>query len=338
MKTVGFYIAHYDFRGTGNAVFNYAYYNEKILNNRSIILYKNPDLYPYFNHPSVFDLFNKHLTILNFTTKTDLEEICKQNSIEYIYFLCSGEEIRPPILEYYPPTVKSIGHFVFDTKSKSSFDISGTISETISRKCVSEELPIVYHIIDLPYINTNLRKELNIPENAVVFGRHGGFETFDIPYVFEAILEVLNKNPNIYFIFAPHPRYFQPDHPRIKYLDIIVDLHHKRQFIESCDAMIHARTGGESFGISVLEFVYCGKPVFTTTGFDNQHLLNLGEAALQYKNKDDLVEKMLTFSSTVLFDRKDNEKKIESSNRFKNICSKFSPYTVMKNFEKTFLI
>jgi glycosyltransferase involved in cell wall biosynthesis len=330
MKTVAFYIAHYDFRGTGNAVFNYAYYNEKILNNRSIILYKKPDLFPYFNHPLVYELFSKHLTILNFSNKDEIEEICNQNNIDYIYFLCSGQDSRPPILDYFPPKVKTIGHFVFDTISNGSFDIQGTISETISK---NTGLPYVYHIIDLPSSTTNLRKELSIPENAVVFGRHGGFETFDIPYVFEAIIEVLNKNENIYFIFAPHPRYFQPVHPRIKYLDVIVDLNQKRKFIDTCDAMIHARTGGESFGISVLEFVFCGKPVFTTTGFDNQHITNLGEAKIQYENKEDLIQKMLEFSNSTL-NEKQKEKEV---NEFENVVAKFSPYNVMKNFEKTFL-
>jgi glycosyltransferase involved in cell wall biosynthesis len=144
-------------------------------------------------------------------------------------------------------------------------------------------------------------------------------------------------NEKIYFVFAPKPQHFYPNHPRIKYLDIIVDLDHKRQFIDTCDAMIHARSGGESFGISVLEFVFCGKPVFTTFGYDNQHIINLGEAGILYDSKDNLVNKMLSFTSTVLQQKQNKIDVAEDEMKYKNVLEKFSPHNVMKSFSEIFL-
>ena len=41
------------------------------------------------------------------------------------------------------------------------------------------------------------------------------------------------------------------------------DLQYKSNFIESCDAMLHARSNGETFGYSVAEFSMKNKPVIT---------------------------------------------------------------------------
>jgi len=319
MKVIAFYVAHFDFRGTGNAVYNYAHYNDLILKNKSVILFKIPSLFPQFDNMDVYEMFAKRFTIYFFDTKDSLKNICDELKINYIYFLCSGEDTNPPILEYFPKTVKTIGHHVFKTNSKNAFDISASISETVSK---NTNLPYVYHIIDLPNNTNNMRRELNISEDAIVFGRIGGYETFDIPYVIEAINEILTQDNNIYFIFAPTPYYCNINHPRIKYLDVIVDLNKKREFINTCDAMIHARKDGESFGISVLEYVYCNKPVFTTFGKDNQHIINLKSNSVIYRNKEDLKQKITSF------------KKVKNNI---NISDDFLPINIMKKFNKIFL-
>ena len=45
--------------------------------------------------------------------------------------------------------------------------------------------PIEYvpYVVDLPEVDGDLREELGIPENAFVFGRNGGSETFDLDFV-----------------------------------------------------------------------------------------------------------------------------------------------------------
>jgi hypothetical protein len=43
--------------------------------------------------------------------------------------------------------------------------------------------PVVPHIVSLPELSEDLRAELGIPEDAVVFGRHGGVGTFSLDFV-----------------------------------------------------------------------------------------------------------------------------------------------------------
>ena len=64
------------------------------------------------------------------------------------------------------------------------------------------------------------------------------------------------------------------DHPNIIYLDPIFDLQEKSNFIATCDVMLHARGGGESFGLSIAEFFFHNKPVLAPNfGGDQNHLI-----------------------------------------------------------------
>ena len=46
----------------------------------------------------------------------------------------------------------------------------------------------------------DLREILNIPNDSIVIGRHGGNTTFDIHYVHECIKEILTIRQDIYFL------------------------------------------------------------------------------------------------------------------------------------------
>ena len=102
----------------------------------------------------------------------------------------------------------------------------------------SSIFPFVPHMIIKNNQTNNLRKILNIPENAIVFGRHGGLDTFHLTFnseesmitmdmidnktkLVELLLKVLNDNPNIYFLFMPKPYIlYKVNHPRIISLNI----------------------------------------------------------------------------------------------------------------------
>jgi hypothetical protein len=98
---------------------------------------------------------------------------------------------------------------------------------------------VIPHIVHaLPDENDNLRSILNIPEDAVVFGRYGGFDEFNISYVHETMVNLLNmENDNTFFLFMNTRPFYK--HPRIIYLDKNLDLNYKARFINTCDAMIH---------------------------------------------------------------------------------------------------
>lgn len=76
-----------------------------------------------------------------------------------------------------------------------------------------------------------------------------------------------------------------------------VDEIQKRKFINTCDAMIHARSDGETFGLSVAEFAICEKPVITWKhGYDNAHLDILADKAIIYETKEQLYDILSTLN------------------------------------------
>ena len=99
----------------------------------------------------------------------------------------------------------------------------------------------------------------------------------------------------------------------------------KNKFINTCDAMIHARSLGESFGLSCGEFAIKNKPIFTYK-FCRQraHIENFKKKIFLYESYKDLISQILNFDK--------NKKKYYVA--FKNI---YSPNIVIKKFDKVFL-
>jgi hypothetical protein len=83
----------------------------------------------------------------------------------------------------------------------------------------------------------------------------------------------------------------------VHYLSATVDSLEKARFLATCDAMIHARDTGETFGLAVGEFAVLGKPVITfSESRERAHLEMLGKQALLYRNADELAKILREFS------------------------------------------
>ena len=150
-------------------------------------------------------------------------------------------------------------------------------------------------MVTLPECNENLREELKIPENAIVFGRYGGKESFDINFVHDIIKQIVNIRDDVYFLFMNTNVFYQ--HKNIIHLPGNADMVYKRKFINTCDSLIHARDRGETFGLTCGEFAICKKPVITWGGSrEREHLLILKEKAVIYNNKEHLFSILNTFT------------------------------------------
>ena len=81
-------------------------------------------------------------------------------------------------------------------------DVFAGVSETLAKKF--GKTLFVPHMIGLEPSKTkeNLREKLGIPENATVFGRHGGQDTFNLEIARNAIRRIVRDKPNIYFVFG----------------------------------------------------------------------------------------------------------------------------------------
>ena len=167
------------YRGTSNAIFDYAHYNEEILNNQSVILY--PKNSPN-NIPEAIQRFEKRFTVYGYNDLADRDKFIRESNADIFYAIKSGEK------ENDIPTnlIKTVIHAVFKYNEPYG-NVYAYVSEWLSNKMSNGILPFVPHIVDLPNIEGNFREELNIPKDAIVFARYGGYETFDIDFVKEIV-------------------------------------------------------------------------------------------------------------------------------------------------------
>ena len=185
----------------------------------------------------------------------------------------------------------------------------------------------VPHIVDMPQPTFSFREKLNIPEDKIIIGRHGGYTEFDLPFVYSAIHDTLKKRDDIYFVFM-NTRPFMERHPNVIHIEGTCNMQHKSNYINTCDYMLHGRYMGESFGLALSEFLFHGKPVIAWTGGQDQnHREILKDEGLWYNTKDDLTDLLCAL-------KKENN----NASRYKNLVSEFAPEKVMRRFNEMFLI
>lgn len=189
----------------------------------------------------------------------------------------------------------------------------------------SKSIPFVPYMINLPNNKDDLRYRLNIPLDAIVLGRYGDEYTFDIDFVYDAINVILIDNPKIYFLFS-NTKKFTNDHERIIHIDAVFD-DEKVKFINTCDAMIHAKRRGELFGITIGEFSTLNKPIITYGNSpERMHNNILGYKGIYYSNYYDLMEIFHNISNII---------RIHDD---WNCYKEYTPEKVMRKFEEVFLL
>ncbi|MBI5170479.1 MAG: hypothetical protein HZA61_13410 [Candidatus Eisenbacteria bacterium] len=186
-------------------------------------------------------------------------------------------------------------------------------------------VPWVPHIVEIAQHEDDLRAELGIPADAVVFGRSGGEQTFDLPFVKQAVIDALARRDDAWFVFLLTPRFV--DHPRVVHLEGSSDPVFKRAFVNTADYMLHAREVGETFGLSVAEFSAAGRPVLTwSKSVERAHLRHLeGLEHHRYDDHAQVLELLLRLPR-----RAPDPAAVEAWKRF-------SPEAVMPRFARVFL-
>jgi hypothetical protein len=299
-------------RGTTTALFDYAYFNQTVLNNNSYIFY---DKNSPSNNIEIIDKFKKYFTVTETNNFNEVDSYLLKYNITHIYIIKSGEKD-----DRISKVAKNCIHCVFNCYSPHG-EVYASVSQNVAGN--NGKYPVVPHMINLPEHNSNLREKLGIPTDGIVFGGYGGRGQFDISYVHKVVYEVAKNNQNIYFLFANFNR-FCPSLPNIIHLPMITDLSEKVTFINTCDAMIHGRSDGETFGLAVGEFSSKNKPVITTKCGDLAHIHLLGEKCIIY-NKDCLLDILLNFNP------------LTEKNKNWNAYETYSPENVITIFKEAFL-
>jgi hypothetical protein len=315
---IAFHCNQLSIRGTEVAMYDYAHFNETILCNESIVLAKNPKVWPYSDEKAIEKFKNRFGDKLFFYNDiNEIEGILDNNNIDIFYAQKSGR-----IDGVVSTKRKTVIHAVFQDLEAHG-NVYAFISEWLSN-VYGGTLPYVPYIVTLPNHNENLRSKLGIPEDAIVYGRHGGYETFDIDYAKVAVMKA-SRNPNIYFLFMNTEKFTNDTYSNIIYLDSTADPTEKVKFINTCDAMIHARQKGESFGLAIAEFSIRNKPVITCkNAYDKAHHEMLGSSGIYYTNMDELICILRDHEFT-------NQKTVW--NRYLN----YTPAKVMEKFKIVFI-
>jgi hypothetical protein len=297
MVKIAFLTPQIDARGSCVALYDYAKYNVELLGNESLIVVQRSGMHYY-------------------DTLEDLEEFLLENNTDILYCIKHGQK-DGILLEKIPTVI----HCVFDMSSPHG-KVQAAVSETLAKKY--GQTVFVPHMVALQPSRTkeNLRKSLEIPENAIVFGRYGGEDTFNLEFVRNTIRKIVEERGDIYFLFMNTPVFV--NHSRVIFLDSLTDEEEKNRFICTCDAHIEAGSLGHTFGLAIAEFSVNNKPIIAYTGqlWNRAHLDILGEEVMGYENETEFYNILNTF---------------DPKGGGKNCYLEYTPEKVMRKFKEVFI-
>lgn len=303
-------------RGTSVALYDYARYNEEILNNKSIIIVPLDEFLD--SDMIAIKRFSERFLIYFYKDRDDMENILVATGSNILYCIKYGNNDG-----VYSNFIKTGIHCVFDM-SEPHGDVYAGVSEALARKYNNNLF--VPHMVSLKVYPTNLRESLGISHSAIIFGRYGGLDTFNLEFCQEVIREIVDQRKDIYFLFINTPKFIQ--HKQVIYLEPITDEKDKSEFINTCDAHLECGTLGHSFGNAIAEFSIHNKPIIaynSPTLWNTAHIEILKDKGVYFSNREEFKTLLLKFN-------RDMYKDIDM-----NCYKEYSPENVMKIFEKVFL-
>lgn len=311
---IGFHSSQLCLRGTEIALYDYAYYNREILGNESIIISdKNANL-------DALDKFKAEFEVLLYSDYSEVTGFVDQYGIDALYSIKAGFNDHKMV-----PNAKNLVHTVFQYNDPHG-DKYAYVSKWLSDSMSQGRVPYVPHIVDiLKYDHDeDLRSELNIPGDATVLGYYGGSDSFNIQYVKDVVIDIAKNYKNFYFIFMNVDKFC--DIPNVIFLPGNHNMKFKVAFINTCDACLHARSKGESFGLTIAEYSSKNKPcLICKFSVDSAHIAMLGEKCIKYNDFNNLRSSIL------------NIKELKNSREDWNAYRDYSPHNVMMKFQEVFL-
>jgi hypothetical protein len=303
-------------RGTTVAIYDWAYWTRHYLGVDPIIMYdtKHPA-----NSGDVIEKFKKEFPVFGYDKKSQIDEILSKNNCNAFLMEKGGKP---------DGVISTVSKNLVNAISVCSVsDIHGDVYAMGSKwlsKITNYEIPYVPYMVDLPNVDEDMREELGIPKDALVIGRNGGSDTFDIPFVKQAIQVVLNERKDIWFVFQLTDKFIE--HERVIFLPGSSDMNTKVRFINTSDAMLHARYVGESFGLSCAEFSIRNKPVITfEKSPERNHIDTLDDKGIYYENYSDILHILKNLDKT------------EINSLEWNCYQDYTPPKVVQKFKEVYL-
>ena len=203
-------------------------------------------------------------------------------------------------------------------------DAYAYISQSVAVMMTGGRYPAVPLVVDPPQPRANLRAQLGIPADAMVVGRHGAPDQFNIPFLPKAIEAALERRKDLWVLLLNTTRFSA--HERIVHLPTTPDRQGVVDFISSCDVGLNGRRVGENFGLALAEFLAQDRPTLVWAGGrDRNHLTLVDDLAFVYRTSADLTEKLCAL------ERRD------WGGRWRARIAPFAPANVMQTFADVFL-
>ena len=304
-------------RGTSIALFDYAFYTREYLGHEPLIIF---NLKHQSNSIEAYNKFKDQFQVIGYSDKSQIDSILQSNKCEAFFMIKHGRKdgIFSNVCHNW---VNAVGICDINDSHGEKYAFGSKWLSSLT----NYHIPYVPHMVTLPNINDDYRHFLNIPQNALVLGRHGGADTFDLNFVKRTIKCLLRKRSDLYFLFLGTNRFLS--HERVIHIDATTNLNSKVKFINTCDAMLHARKVGESFGLAPAEFSIRNKPVITyENSIERSHLEILGGKAITYTNKYNLKDIILNL-----------DKKVLNNNEW-NMYADYTPQLVIEKFKNIYII
>jgi len=322
---IGFHCDSFSLRGVTVATLSYARLCRKSLNQESIII-KCKNHTPWIKENPEIQAGIKDIPILHYDEPHQLNELLVQNNIDALYILTSGM----PENRFSDVKIPLWVHSVFPTKiNQINGDKFACVSEWLSNECFNKKIPYVPHIIEpakRPKIAKENWKQMHqIPQDAVIIGSMGGSHSFDLKPAREGLIQAINASNWLYFVSLNHQPFVE--HKQAIFLEGTSNIDVKESFIYSCDAMLHGRAQGETFGLACAEFAEAGKPIFAWRHApERHHLEQFCNKELLFSTANELATKLLEFSEGDA-----------TTSSYEGSCRNFYSAVVAEKFRDVFL-
>lgn len=316
MVKIAFNLKNIDVRGTATAGYDYAVSLKEYYNIDSILLASNNE-----THDEIAILkFKKRFQLFYYDNYDDINKIVKDNLCDILYTIKYGKNDGVNKC-----CIPEVIHCVFDMSEPHGSLYVGVSKYVANKYGYNLYVP---HMISLKpsKTNDNMRKMLNIPNDAIIFGRHGGIDTFNINFVMDNIIKIVNEYKNIYFVFVNTLNFYT--HNQIIYLDKIIDNDIKNKYISTLDAYIEAGSLGHSFGIACGEVSINNKPIIL---YDSPNLWNkahidiIGDKGIYFTDSDSFYKAITEFNPKNYI------------NKDLNAYKYYNPKNIIKIFKETFI-
>lgn len=309
---IGFHSNQLGLRGSDVALYDYARFGRDLLGLDPVIIADGRgDL-------QGLDKFRREFPVELYDDFSRVQGVVDRRGLDAVYFLKAGGDDGKTVRG-----ARTLVHAAFQVCQPHG-DVYAYVSRWLAERMDGGRHPWVPHMVHLPDTDRNFRDRLGIPETARVFGRYGGRDGFDLPFVHEVVRRVAAAAPRIYFLFMNTEPFCEPM-GNILHLNPTWDLEAKTAFINTCDAMLHGRRQGESFGLAIAEFLLRDKPVIAwADGVDRNHRVMLGEGGLTYKGPADLFDRLTGFVRS------------EPAGAYRERVAEFAPEKVMETFRNVF--